>query len=120
MNGDETRAVFEKLDDLGKGQAGLKAMVETKVAQHDTEIKVLFDKIGKVGERVRTVEMQYVPDDFCAAERKENRTDHEKFRDGLDEQRSFSGKILGGAIVGGIVLGSIVAWVFELLTAEAG
>jgi uncharacterized protein YdcH (DUF465 family) len=118
MNGDEFKTLSVKLDELGKSQgelrtdvAGLRGEVVTSIKQQQVEIAALFDKHRDMDVRVREVEQNYVPQADHKSDMDANREEHRDFRDGLDEQRSFAGKVLGGAIVIGLIASATLAWV---------
>jgi tetrahydromethanopterin S-methyltransferase subunit G len=131
MNGEDAKELAKKLDEIARqlneaighsikdvGQvklemAALRAEVTTRVEQHAREIGILFEKSTALGERVRTVEIRYVPEDFCAAQRKEAHDERKEFRDAISEQRSLSGKILGAAIVVALLAGTLVSWLLQ-------
>lgn len=120
MNGGDVDRIVQQLDKLSESQAelkvdfaGLKGVVVTTLEQHAANIDVLFGHRNKHEKRIAGIERTYVTDEEHDRAVDKNAKAHKEFRDGLDEQRSFSGKLVGGAIVVGIVGSALLAWMLK-------
>jgi hypothetical protein len=101
MSDEDIRRVFDKLDDLAKGQATIQAN-QNWVMERQREHQELLTRIQNQG-------CAHYPEHVEAASKI---TEHENRIDSLEGDRKF---LLGAASVTGVSAGSIWAWFNNLL-----